>query len=173
MVRWFENSCTGCGCETESKGVAKTKSGFILISILQAAVVAWKSAPDKNIFKEKYLGSREHGSVFVSPPKAGGNPCFLEVLSQSFFFLFRQWATLDACFYAISERNAVRKNRKNPKIQGFFLWEVFSLAPISQPLLIICCYRNFKKRPPSHGIVEKHVDWCTNSGSHSVYTILS
>ena len=45
-------------------------------------MVAWKSAPDKNIFKEKYLGSREHGSVFVSPPKAGGNPCFLEVFVE-------------------------------------------------------------------------------------------
>ena len=44
-------------------------------------MVAWKSAPDKNIFKEKYLGSYEHGSVFVSPPKAGENPVLFEVFS--------------------------------------------------------------------------------------------
>ena len=67
--------------------LAKTKSGFILSSILQAAVVAWKSAPDKNIFKEKYLGSYEHGSVFVSPPKAGGNPCFFKFFLRVFFLL--------------------------------------------------------------------------------------
>ena len=42
-----------------------------------------------------------------------------------FFFLFRQRATLDAFFYAISERNAARKNRKNPKIQGFFFGRFF------------------------------------------------
>ena len=148
MVRWFENSCTGCGCETESKGVAKTKSGFILISILQAAVVAWKSAPDKNIFKEKYLGSREHGSVFVSPPKAGGNPCFFcWSFFLEFFFLFRQRATLDACFYAISERNAARKNRKNPQIQGFFLWEVFFFGADFPAAPTVLLLQEFQKTP--------------------------
>ena len=165
MVRWFENSCTGCGCETESKGVAKTKSGFR---------PPWWHGNRRQIKTYSKKNTLDHVSTAVCLlARRGKSVFFLSFFLEFFFFLFRQRATLGACFYAISERNAARKNRKNTKIQGFFLWEVFSLAPISQPLLIICCYRNFKKRPPSHGIVEKHVDWCTNSGSHSVYTILS
>ena len=171
-----------------SKGVAKNKSGFIVTSILQAAVGAQKSAPDKNIFKEKYIGTCEHGQsaaggIFVeisvselhfvnqikyanSSPQAEifqdlrcSNTFFVKEIQhfrwsnpENFlkfflrcFFLFRQGA--HASTPSQSEM-LHEKIEKNPKIQGFFLWRFFSLAPISQPPRYICCEPSFGKRPP-------------------------
>ena len=74
---------------------------------------------------------------------------FLSFFLEFFFFLFRQQATLDACFYAISERNAARKNRKksqNPRffsLGGFFLWRRF---PRDSSFLAATGIS--KKRPP-------------------------